>query len=147
MDWSAIRAHFEDLMTARGSTQEQIAEAGGLSGQNAISRLLTNQSRGPSVETFIRALEGLGVAPSRFFADLETSSSGRAYDRVAVPVLDPQIIEVAIREVFLGLERLLVHQQGSPAPSVGTVPAACADHPDPASRDRVAHRRRARTSA
>ncbi len=73
-DWRVVRAHFarrlEAARDSRGLSQVTIAEAGGLK-QNLISKLLANPNKGPSVETFLRALKGLGTTPSEFFAELE----------------------------------------------------------------------------
>jgi hypothetical protein len=48
-----------------------VARAGGLSGQNAISKLLGNHKLGPSVETFVKAVKGLGKDLTMFFAEIE----------------------------------------------------------------------------
>jgi transcriptional regulator with XRE-family HTH domain len=72
MTWEEIRARYAALLVASGATQHAVAAAGGLSGQNAISKLVANTKRGPSVETFIRAVQGLGIPLSTFFAALET---------------------------------------------------------------------------
>lgn len=73
-DWRVIRAHFarrlEAAQDTRGLSQTTIAESGGIN-QNLVSKLLKNYNRGPSVQTFVRALKGLGVKPSEFFAELE----------------------------------------------------------------------------
>lgn len=85
MEWETIREHFAELLRDRqragGLTQETIAQAGGLSRQNQISRVLANRNRGPSVEIFIKAILGLGLTPSEFFAPLE----GRALEPTAGP--------------------------------------------------------------
>jgi len=156
VEWNVIRAHYDALWTAardgHGLTQERIAAAGGLSGQNALSRLLANTKRGPSVETFIRAIEGLGLRQSEFFAALETtpaSPTTRRPDGGTTPaVSDPeslqrQIVETTIREVFAGLACLLARPgagMGAPAPTRSPDPAH-------APRRRAAHRRRVRKSA
>jgi transcriptional regulator with XRE-family HTH domain len=59
------------MAKTEGLTQAMVAEAGGLPGQNAISRLVSNHKMGPSVETFTRAVQGLGIRVSQFFAELE----------------------------------------------------------------------------
>ncbi len=71
MTWSEIRAHFAAVHAQAGTTQQAIADRGGIAGQNTVSRLLANDKLGPSVEIFIRALEGLGKPASEFFAELE----------------------------------------------------------------------------
>lgn len=78
-DWERLRVHFArllaDAQATRGLTQQDVADSGGLAGQNVISRLLRNPRRGPSVETFIRAIAGLGMKPSDFFAALEAAAA------------------------------------------------------------------------
>jgi transcriptional regulator with XRE-family HTH domain len=73
--WPDIRAHYERQFraekVARNRTQQEVAENGGLSRNNAISKLLSNHRRGPSVDTFVRAVQGLGISLSEFFASLE----------------------------------------------------------------------------
>jgi transcriptional regulator with XRE-family HTH domain len=73
--WPDIRAHYERQFraekVARNLTQQEVAENGGLSRNNAISKLLSNHKLGPSVDTFVRAVQGLGISLSEFFASLE----------------------------------------------------------------------------
>lgn len=75
MTWTHIRAEYARRLSevkASGHTQEDIAIAGGLAvGQTAISKMVRNQRRGPSVETFVGAVRGLGIPLSLFFAELE----------------------------------------------------------------------------
>jgi hypothetical protein len=76
MEWDRIRMHYAALLAAAQKrdptvTQESVAAAGGLARQNAISKLLANNNMGPSVETFVRAVKGLGITPAAFFADLD----------------------------------------------------------------------------
>lgn len=74
MEWKDIRAHYERAFRAarrRGLTQAKVAEAGGLKGQNVISKLLQNETKGPQVETFVKAVQGLGIPVSTFFAQIE----------------------------------------------------------------------------
>jgi len=69
-----MRAHYVRALRAareRGLTQEQVAAAGGLKRQNYISKIKSAGRLGPAVELFIRAIEGLGMHPSDFFAELE----------------------------------------------------------------------------
>jgi transcriptional regulator with XRE-family HTH domain len=75
MDWKRIRDHYATLFDESNLTQAVVAERGQLSGQNAVSKLLDNNVRGPSVETFVRAVAGLGLSLSEFFTGLETASS------------------------------------------------------------------------
>lgn len=74
--WKEIRAHYAALWRASELTQEQVARRGGLKGQNAISRLLRNTKRGPSVDTLTKAVEGLGLSLVEFFTDLEENRAG-----------------------------------------------------------------------
>lgn len=86
MEWKQIRAHYERLFLEQkrrqGATQKSVAKRGGLAKrgeleqdgdpyQSAISKLLSNDNLGPSVEVFARAVEGLGMSLSDFFAQIE----------------------------------------------------------------------------
>jgi transcriptional regulator with XRE-family HTH domain len=76
MRWMEIRAYFAVVYAqaqANGVTQQAIADRGGIAGQNSVSRLLSNDRLGPSVEIFVRAVEGLGLSLSEFFAEFEKS--------------------------------------------------------------------------
>lgn len=73
MEWATIRRHYERLFALAkkgGATQQSIAARGGLR-QNKISELLDNDRRGPNAETFVKAVEGLGLTLSSFFAQIE----------------------------------------------------------------------------
>jgi len=97
MEWKQIRAQYEREFSAvrkRGVTQEDVARAGGLLGkngrvqQNAISKLLGqgDESLGPQIMTLVKAVEGLGLKVSVFFAAIEASQSegaGVALERIA----------------------------------------------------------------
>ena len=85
--WPQIRAHYETLLSdakKAGKTQRTIAKAGGRldreeSGrQNYISKIIANRNKGPSVEVFLRAIVGLGIPASEFFAQLERASTPNA---------------------------------------------------------------------
>jgi transcriptional regulator with XRE-family HTH domain len=74
--WAEIRDHYDRIFEARkhsqGLTQQQVADAGGLKGQNAISKLLANRNKlGPRVGTLVGAVLGLGIPLSEFFAAIE----------------------------------------------------------------------------
>ena len=84
--WEQIRAHYArhvEAAKARGATQTSIAKAGGLVQtpadpladpkvrQNTISRTLSGDKRGPTVQTFVKAVHGLGIPMSEFFRQLE----------------------------------------------------------------------------
>ena len=78
MDWATLRAAYRaSFLEAKkkGATQESVAKRGGLKDQNAISRLMANNKLGPQAETFVRAIEGLGIKPSEFFLHLEVGTS------------------------------------------------------------------------
>jgi transcriptional regulator with XRE-family HTH domain len=93
MTWSQIRAQYERafrVARGRGETQTTIAVRGGLLSprtgrpqQNQISKILRSRSRGPSVETFVRAVEGLGISVSAFFAAVETGEAQAILTRIA----------------------------------------------------------------
>ena len=70
MEWSEIRALYVELFRASGRTQDQVAAAGGIA-QNVVSKLLRNPKKGPITESFIKAVIGLGIPVSTFFAHLE----------------------------------------------------------------------------
>lgn len=79
MRWMRIRAHYAALHAqaqAAGVTQKAIAERGGIAGQNSVSRLLSNDHLGPSVEIFVRAVIGLGKSVSQFFLEVEQGAAG-----------------------------------------------------------------------
>jgi transcriptional regulator with XRE-family HTH domain len=89
MDWTTIRTQYRALLRQSGVTQADVARRGGLSGQNAISKLLANTHRGPSVETFIKAVDGLGLSLAEFFAAIEppprgAAVTGRSADRSGI---------------------------------------------------------------
>jgi len=80
VEWKTIRAEYERAFRAaklRGASQSSIALTGGLVDadgrpkQNVISKILSNDGLGPHVETFVHAVEGLGLSVSRFFARVE----------------------------------------------------------------------------
>jgi len=74
-EWSTVRDYYTELLAEQkeqhGRMQADVAAAGGLSGQNAISKIISNHHLGPSVETFLKAVVGLGLRPSAFFLQLE----------------------------------------------------------------------------
>lgn len=86
MEWAMMREAFRErfeaekertrkLPTEQRITQAAVARRGGLADQKIVSTLLSNDNLGPQVETFIRAIEGLGLTPSAFFASLEGGTS------------------------------------------------------------------------
>lgn len=72
-EWNAI---FKPLKDDGAIDQTKVAQRGQLSGQNVISKMRANRNQGPQVETFIRAIIGLGLKPSEFFQRLEARLSG-----------------------------------------------------------------------
>jgi transcriptional regulator with XRE-family HTH domain len=75
MDWRDVREHYRrafGIARRRGLTQTDVARAAGL-GQNHISRILNwrDDSLGPTIMTFLKALQGIGLPASIFFAELE----------------------------------------------------------------------------
>jgi transcriptional regulator with XRE-family HTH domain len=110
MDWNLVRDYYAELFSAAqrdGITQKAIADRGGLSGQNLISRLLKNRGSGPTVDTLFKAIEGLGFSVPDFFAAVaerevaaliarreapSRSSIERqgSFDAVTAPPLSPQ---------------------------------------------------------
>ena len=92
MDWEQIRRHYAARLAdarRRGLTQQAVATAGKLPRQNAISKLLANDNLGPSVETFVKAVAGLGLTVSEFFAEIEQRERLHE-DRAAVPPANPR---------------------------------------------------------
>jgi len=100
-NWDQCREHYRrfytDAKKRRGLRQADVAAAGGLSGQNAISSLLAQTSgRGPSVENFLRALAGLGLTPAMFFTSLEhrelasTLSVEERFDQIETQIAELQ---------------------------------------------------------
>lgn len=88
MEWKTIRAQYERLFNdakKMGATQETVARAGGLR-QNKISKILDNGGRGPQVETFVKAVEGLGITVSSFFLQIEVLQSAASKGHTAPPV-------------------------------------------------------------
>lgn len=79
LTWNQVRAEyarrFAEAQAREGATQESVAQRGGLKNQNAISKLLTNTKRGPSVDTFLKAVGGLGFTLTTFLATLEESAA------------------------------------------------------------------------
>src|SRR5262245_49990939 len=83
MEWAHIRAELERAYAEakrRGLTQKHIAARGGLKGQNAVSKVLSNEKRGPTVEVFTKVVEGFGFSLSEFFTHLERRNRGELTD-------------------------------------------------------------------
>jgi transcriptional regulator with XRE-family HTH domain len=151
LDWPRIRTHYTaHLAAARkaGQTQQMIARAGGLR-QNAISKLQRNHNQGPSVETFVKAVHGLGLTLADFFGELE-SPGGTDVDRslpatpsVVIQRFDAHTVDAIIKVYFDRLGRQLeriTRDMGIPLSGSGR-----SDHP--AATHRPHARRRPRKTA
>lgn len=151
LDWARIRTHYTaHLVAARkaGQTQQMIARAGGLR-QNAISKLQRNHHQGPTVETFLKAVQGLGVPLSTFFEELESPGRSDA-DRslpatpsVVIQRFDAHTVDAIIKVYFDRLGRQLdriTRDMGIPVGGSGR-----GDHP--ATPHRATARRRPRKTA
>jgi transcriptional regulator with XRE-family HTH domain len=158
MNWERIRRHYAArLAEARrhGVTQQAIATSGQLAGQNAISKLIANRNLGPSVDTFVKAVLGLGVDLSEFFAEIEQHGRPRENSPISPPdpldqlhiaivttrfeILDQRIVLGELLERLEHLERSLPGMVSPRGPD-GTVDRS-------ASPDRPSRRRRPRTAA
>jgi hypothetical protein len=72
VEWRTIRTAF---VKARGEkTPTAVARDAGMH-QSAIQKLEDNDGLGPQVETFVRALKGIGKTPAQFFSELEAPRS------------------------------------------------------------------------
>lgn len=127
MEWKQIRAHYERAFGAarkRGMTQAKVAKAGGLAGQNAVSKVLhyPDTSLGPQVVTLVKAVEGLGLRVSEFFAQIEQRTPHPDLHRdnllVSLPAGadDEKVAEVerAIGRSFLQALRLAQAREETP---------------------------------
>jgi transcriptional regulator with XRE-family HTH domain len=118
MTWLEIRAHFIALhaRSEAGVTQREIAERGGIKGQNSVSRLLANDKLGPSVETFVRAVEGLGLSVAQFFVGMEHAGSAST---LAEPIAAAEEASATDRlhRIERALEALSIAFSSSPSPS------------------------------
>lgn len=102
MRWMEIRAHYAALHAqaqAAGMTQKAIAERGGIAGQNSVSRMLSNDHRGPTVEIFVRAIIGLGKSVSQFFLEIEQGTAGTPEP--------PALVDASIVERLCRIEHAL----------------------------------------
>ena len=114
MKWTEIRSHYAECYSRirrdTGATQVSVAEAGGLA-QNTISKLLNNDRRGPSVETFVAAVAGLGMSVSEFFQGIEGHAP-------PAPVHTAEYEQVVAR--LVGLESIVHALLSSFAPSLSS---------------------------
>lgn len=79
VDWPDIRKHFVAERKRLGLTQEQIEKRGKVA-QSRLSQIESDPAYTPTIDTFIRAVTGLGITVSSFFLQIErqTESSLRA---------------------------------------------------------------------
>jgi transcriptional regulator with XRE-family HTH domain len=112
MDWSDVRMHYYRLFTASGLTQTQVANAAGFN-QSTLQKLLSNDKQGPAATTLLKAIRGLGMLPSEFFASLEHALVGAdaasgPLPRQEVPrgPLPPTCPDPALRQLQKDLKRL-----------------------------------------
>jgi transcriptional regulator with XRE-family HTH domain len=150
VEWERIRAAYVAAFEAKGWTKAKVARLGGLENANAITKLMRNRNRGPEVETFVRAVAGLGLSVAQFFAALESSTSGGARNgassaTVARPPISPREFDDIVRQTFTFLTQLIA-QRG-----IGGVVSGYRDPPlpsrPPAPKPRRSHRRRTRKAA
>jgi len=111
VEWSRVRAHYAALFAraqASGATQASVAAAGGLPSQSAIAKLLMNHYQGPSVETFLKALKGLGIDPGEFFRQLSDDIDGAPPPEERLATLEAEIasLRVAIVSLQTSLQQL-----------------------------------------
>lgn len=135
MEWERVRAHYEQCFADTGRTQQAVAEAGGLPTQSAIQKILVNHKMGPSVETFLKAVLGLGLSLSTFFADLEQQQPSPPIV-TSPPVTRDASLGDRLRQLELALAALSstpgrLHESPTPVPSPGhviTITNVAADH-------------------
>lgn len=130
MRWMEIRKQYAELYAEfkkNGGNQQDVAERGGLSDQSAISKLVNNENLGPAVETFVRAVEGLGITVSSFFRRIEALQNS-AVDEHNAPLVRTSVKEGlpsdspipppttdADRALYFKLGRLLMAAAGTGA--------------------------------
>jgi transcriptional regulator with XRE-family HTH domain len=122
MNWDRIRTHYAQLLADAQRadprvTQDSVATAGGLA-QNAISKLLANHNLGPSAETLVKAILGLGMTVSEFFAGIEEQE--RQLPVAAKPILE------RLQDLELALAALRSSPPSSPHPT--SADASPVDH-------------------
>lgn len=77
MDWPTIREAFKSIRLAKNKKQREF----GGTVQAMVSKVENNQHKGPTVDTFVRAVIGLGMPVSQFFALIEERSEPAAKTR------------------------------------------------------------------
>lgn len=71
MDWPRIGAFYLHCKRTKRLTQKMICARGGIRSQSLLSRMINNHGYGPTVEIFVRAVQGLGMDMIQFFTELE----------------------------------------------------------------------------
>jgi hypothetical protein len=118
MEWKQIRDHYRrafGVARRQGLTQVGVARAGGIKGQNQISKLLNSKdtARGMSVVQFLKALDGIGLSASAFFADLEQRHAEPGRPILTFPTPGPTSeadLERAIGRLVLDAIRLAINR-------------------------------------
>jgi transcriptional regulator with XRE-family HTH domain len=75
--WELLRDHFKAERARRRLSQKKIAQRAGID-QSTVSKLENDPTYQPLIETFTRAIHGLGIQPSEFFAAIEALHSSGA---------------------------------------------------------------------
>jgi transcriptional regulator with XRE-family HTH domain len=70
VEWAQIREHFRQERKRRNLKQEWVAKIGRLD-QSIISKIESDATYTPQLESFIKAIYGLGMTVVEFFAPLE----------------------------------------------------------------------------
>lgn len=70
MDWTVVRRHFKIVRKRRKLTQTKVAEKGKIA-QSIVSRIESDPTYMAEADSFLNAVEGLGLSLSSFFAELE----------------------------------------------------------------------------
>lgn len=78
VEWKTIRSAFIRARKAAGVKQDALATRAGLR-QGDISKIESNDKRGPTVANFVSAVEkGLQIPVSEFFRQIEIGAHGRS---------------------------------------------------------------------
>jgi hypothetical protein len=99
-------------MQTKGLTQKMVVSQGGPS-QSVLSRMINNHNAGPSVDSFVQAVQGLGMPISQFFAELEHAE--RSFPRREDPdVITPHAPSLTDAELLAVIRRLIADTLGRP---------------------------------
>lgn len=74
MDWQQVRAHFKAERERLKLTQDDVAERGNVD-QSRVSKIESDPDYRPQADTFLSAIEGLGLPLSDFFLQLERQTN------------------------------------------------------------------------